>query len=339
MNDIEVHFIVGPHRSGTTYLQTLIGAMPGVASGVETHFFCRVKPYVLELAKTKKNKILFSDIRRGIEAIIYPREVVEIDWDFIEVNWLTSGWCGVFKSLIYSSFITSGSKSASVWIEKTPSHLMWIEEIQMCFSKAKFLVMYRDPRAIAVSFLKHLSHPTLCNRLSWLKKEVKYLHHFWGVISKYKDGPLQSSNFLFVRYEDLFEKPLVKLREICSFLNIEYSHPNHEALSNTVATIISAGETHKSENKIFDRTDRNIIPWSQKVTFIERIYIELSLLSITSKYGYKSNYPLYVFSERIVKIVLKFINLIIPNWKSETVGDELLNQYVTKFPPYSNMRS
>ena len=62
----KIHFIVGPHRSGTTFLQTLLGCMPDVATGLETHFFCRVRPYLLEIKK-KKGYLSFSDIRIAIE--------------------------------------------------------------------------------------------------------------------------------------------------------------------------------------------------------------------------------------------------------------------------------
>ena len=50
-----------------------MGCMPEVATGLETHFFCRIRPYLLEI-KRKKGILSFSDVRIAIEKIMFKEE-------------------------------------------------------------------------------------------------------------------------------------------------------------------------------------------------------------------------------------------------------------------------
>ena len=138
LKEKKIYFIVGPHRSGTTFLQTLLGCMAGVATGPETHFFCRIKPYLMEIKK-QKDIISTSDIFTAIENIMLKQERKLSDVKAIENGWKEGGWAGLFFSLISSTFFSVSSSTSPVYIEKTPGHLMYISEISREIPKAKFV--------------------------------------------------------------------------------------------------------------------------------------------------------------------------------------------------------
>lgn len=103
--------------------------------------------------------------------------------------------------------------SKSRWIEKTPYHIYYIERIKQFYPDAKFIINYRDPRAVVASWLKKDSNKTLLGvTQTWnrVANEIQYI----------KERNL--ANVYFMKYEALISDPEKILREICEFLEIEY---------------------------------------------------------------------------------------------------------------------
>jgi hypothetical protein len=99
------------------------------------------------------------------------------------------------------------------WIEKTPYHIYFLERILEFYPNAKFIVNYRDPRAVVASWLKKDSNKTVLGVIaSWNKvaKQISALQQ--------KNIP----NIYFMKYENLISNPELVLKEICEFLGEEY---------------------------------------------------------------------------------------------------------------------
>jgi len=79
--DSIIHFIVGPHRSGTTYLQTLLGCMPKISTGVETHFYCRIRPYLENLSELRRGPVDFDDLKTAVTQIMFHGNADKLDWN------------------------------------------------------------------------------------------------------------------------------------------------------------------------------------------------------------------------------------------------------------------
>jgi hypothetical protein len=99
------------------------------------------------------------------------------------------------------------------WIEKTPYHIYYIKRILEFYPNARFIVNYRDPRAVVASWLKKDNNKTVLGvTSSWNKvaNEILFLQQ--------ENIP----NIYFMKYEDLISNPEETLKEICSFIGEEY---------------------------------------------------------------------------------------------------------------------
>jgi len=99
------------------------------------------------------------------------------------------------------------------WIEKTPYHIYYIEKILEFYPNARFIVNYRDPRAVVASWLKKDANKTVLGvTSSWNKVANEIL------LLQQKNIP----NVYFMKYENLIGNPEKTLKEICSFIEEEY---------------------------------------------------------------------------------------------------------------------
>lgn len=181
MSNLPIHFIVGPHRSGSTYLQTTLASLPDIGTCSETHFFCRVLPYLRKFKEMRRKSIRFSDLRNAIIRIMFLGDDKIDFWDELEKSF----FCGSYKDLF--SCLVEGlsykiNPNARVLIEKTPSHLFFVDDIRRTYPTSKIIVIVRDPRNIATSMLRFLPNLTQVDRWRYLFSEIKYLHQCFAKI-------------------------------------------------------------------------------------------------------------------------------------------------------------
>ncbi len=139
----------------------------------------------------------------------------------------------------------SGCERACV---KFPVDVGHVPELLQWFPDCKIIHITRDPRAVAMSktndpsgtAIKIMQHP----RLAWLIRKLSV----WFVIAQYWRTARvhrrfrQLSNYKLFRYEDLLAEPEKTLKDLCKFIEVEFSqellHPEtgvhlHQASSLT----------------------------------------------------------------------------------------------------------
>jgi hypothetical protein len=138
--------------------------------------------------------------------------------------------------------IIDGLGSGEFFIEKTPSHALYIPEIKQLFPDSKIINMIRDPRAVVASLLAAArswgadwapSDPGLAASM--------WVQHVQAVRESAKT--LASSEFCEVRYEELWQSPKEILRDLAKFLGLSWNdHSISEAvLSNRPEVIETRG--------------------------------------------------------------------------------------------------
>jgi hypothetical protein len=105
-------------------------------------------------------------------------------------------------------------RNASIVGEKTPSHSLHLDALAEAFPRARFLILVRDPRAVAASW----------HRASWSKHSTVQIAETW---SRYRRAARRAmrrmdSRCLEVAYEDLVSKPTQILEQICAFLGTDF---------------------------------------------------------------------------------------------------------------------
>lgn len=227
-------FICGHPKSGTSLLRSLLDSHPQlVVYPEETYFFRRVLPQttgashekVKELARRSFLNIFRWDRQgshplqerfpgRDYSSISYERVVEAFDQRFDD----SGGGAG---EMLSSGILAFGDASRGLisdtarWVEKTPYNELFSEAIFGLWPKARCLHVYRDPRDNYASYrVKHPEWWPETFAYSWRRSTSR------GIRNHSNFGP---DRYMSLRYEDLVRDPDAVMREVCSFLLIEFS--------------------------------------------------------------------------------------------------------------------
>ena len=198
-------FLVGAPRSGTTILQSLLAAHPEIISFPESKFFHYLlyEDFAANLS-TRLASFLRDEINR-------PELLNDFD-DNQNVENKASWFVRILDSLAME-------ENKSIWLEKTPEHLYFIEDIQSLIPDAKFIHILRNGMDTIASMYE------ATRNFTDLWGGVWDLEH---CIERWKDAMLTShkyvdnSRHILVKYEELIDNKNVVLADICNFIGIEY---------------------------------------------------------------------------------------------------------------------
>ncbi len=209
-------FIVGCPRSGTTVLAATLNAHSKILVTTETHFFNNIskQPYLkADITRVSLNKF-FKEER--IIDFINANKINE--QKFIE-KYLSqkTGQNKEDKALIFDLLMQEALANSSKErvCEKTPQHMLCVNEILETYPKAKILHIVRDGRDTVNSLLKMPWRPEglLNNTRYWLQYT---LHGLKAEINLPRD------RFFTVHFEDFLKKPEETLKFVCDFLDEDF---------------------------------------------------------------------------------------------------------------------
>ncbi|RHX91177.1 hypothetical protein DLM76_18620 [Leptospira yasudae] len=300
-------FVSGMFRSGTTFFARLLNKTKEVSFASDP-FFAVFKEFRNTLSKEKAHQldpnapledyyfeesknVFFHSLQNKslselkIPDLAYLKEFTEnssrpysellskrIPEIFAETygEFLKKGSDLILKS--YGSKQVAGFKE--VWANEFVPHI-----IDLFGDQAKIIQIVRDPRAIVVSnFYSEGRYPLLFLGRQWRK--LASLSYYYS--KKYK-------NVLNIKYEDLIGSPEKTIRELCSFLEIEF----HPSLLDT--NDIKDGNNQKwSQNSTFQEkssegfNQKSINRWVEKINPTSRKAIEFLTYPEMKLWGYSS---------------------------------------------------
>lgn len=215
-------FIVGPGRSGTTLLRSLLSAHSRIAVTPETHFMAHAEGRGLERGAPADFEtfwsgytswVRFADL--GVDAQ-RCRQIIEEQGE--------KTFESVFRAVLRAYAEKAGKSRVG---EKTPGHTRFLAHLLGWFPDAQVLVMQRDPRAVVASQLKT---PYVQKRMAAASNgrhviagrrahEVAFYADNWRIVyeerlAPWKDDPRVHT----VRYEELVQDPEREVRAVCDFL-------------------------------------------------------------------------------------------------------------------------
>lgn len=241
-------FIVGYIHTGTSLLKTILRRNPAVwAAAGETHFF-------QDLAKIKRRFPDLTDegIRRDF--IIFLIKLVYLgnkqamwhgdEWapaDFglndTQLNGMLTTMAGVNEhEALFGMVIDQLAANAdkSFWIEKTPEHVYYLDQLLHYLPDARVIELVRDPRAtLASRKLRQTGDEWLDTKESKESLQVDRMTNYdllldammWKeAINAARDARRKRpQNIITIRYEDLVTNPVHVVQRICEFTGLEYS--------------------------------------------------------------------------------------------------------------------
>lgn len=198
-------FLVGAPRSGTTILQSLLAAHPKIISFPESKFF----HYLLsEQFSANLPSRLESFLRDEIK-----RPELFHDFDASQNTETKAAWfVGVLDSL-------AAEQNQDIWLEKTPEHIYFIEDIQGLLPDSKFIHILRNGMdTIASMYEATRSFNDLWGGV-W---DLEHCIERWkyAVLTSHKY--VNNSNHIFVKYEELVDNKTQILERVCNFIGIDY---------------------------------------------------------------------------------------------------------------------
>jgi len=223
-------FIVGCPRSGTTWLQKLLSCHPKIRSGQETHLFTfHISPQLREWREHLDPKY-----RGGIGLGCYFTEE-----EFLRI--LKEYLVRLFQPMI--GMLQPGE----IFVEKTPSHALFISDILALLPEARIIHVLRDPRDTVASLMAASgtwgsawapNHPRDAAR--W------WVEHVTAVERSRANIP--NGQFHQIRYEELHSTPEGVLSGCATFLGLKWEEEalrkaidSNDAKQNNKGTPIKLG--------------------------------------------------------------------------------------------------
>ncbi len=213
----QVVLIVGPPKTGTTWLAAALGGHPQAAVSYETH----AANHLLPLLRNALRVFSASRARWGswadgepdaADAIALCRQA--IDRILIRAVRADSRWNA-----------NSSAQPAAI-IEKTPTHALHVEELATLYPAAKFICCTRDVRDSAVSAWGHFAAKGWVDRPDFEGWALHYAREIWAPClraARTAGARLGADQYAEIEYSDHKRDPAGEIRRLLRFIEIDDS--------------------------------------------------------------------------------------------------------------------
>ena len=241
-------FVVGPSRSGTTMMQTILNRHPAVALAPETHYFDDLRPRVGGgplAAMRPEDRDRCLDYFRALASRPYGKGGDPARSPLSRAELLARAEArggtadAAFEVFCRMRGARDRAAEAAIWGEKTPRHVFRLAEIFATYPQARALAMIRDPRAAVVSYRDwqyrggyggletkpgfqaaleadydraRLSYHIVLSTLMWRAT----VNTAYDATARF--GP---ERVRLLRYEDFVANPEVELAGLCAWIGLE----------------------------------------------------------------------------------------------------------------------
>lgn len=238
-------FLVGSPRSGTTLLQTILTAQLQLFTVKETHFF--------------RNLHRWRPIR-WLDRLSLDQRRVDAAFRFLTSNNELAGgyhW-GTVRSLsdacrLLDHILSSEARhrSCAGWLEKTPEHMFFVDEIRRTVPEARFVHILRNgPDVVASLYDAKVKYPEHWGWLGTVDNMVRLYNRYVNV----SRSNLGRSDTFLIRYDDLIETNGDMLRKLETFLGVDRGSMSFERVASYRSDIVRPEELWKvrDEKRLVD---------------------------------------------------------------------------------------
>lgn len=250
-------FIVGCGRSGTTLLKSILSAHPKVFVAPETFYFKSVKKKIKEYGGSPWKA---ADLWWLHDAGINSKTLQQ----FAEIR-MAQGHS--HDAIVFGSIMDFHAAQHPDCLigEKTPSHVKYVDEIRAIYPAAKFIHLYRDPRAVFSSYKKiEVGSRFLADVMAEWKTAANVM---------YENS--DHENYFSLQYEQLVESPVDTLKQICDFLALEWTDAVLQFHSRADPGFAPEQKHHKNTRKPLFKS--SVDSWRRDLSPTEIALIEWSV--------------------------------------------------------------
>ena len=254
-------FVLGNHRSGTTWLANQLCLHPEVA-GVQhddhhgihesAYFSCIVGRY-----GDLREKTNFVELVEVLAASDYCR-IAGISKEFLFELWPTS-YEDLFRSLMDAFARRSHAK---YWVEKTPAHTEYVEDLARAYPDAYFVGVRRDLPSVVASSLNMDRHRSISTqavaRLKLMLTVSLRWTYFNRLLENFAD---RSERMLFLTYEEMRSDLPGVMERICEHIDA----PFHAGLLESEFAANTSFESRGARDDALGKTERRVLALSEVI--------------------------------------------------------------------------
>jgi hypothetical protein len=270
-------FIVGVPRSGTTLLAAMLAAHSRLSCGTETRFFhhlSRVNPADLYDSETWPHTAVDFIFSLNLVDIPVP-EHYKISHQQLE-DYLSSQQPGIPSILaaLTEQFMLREGKQR--WIEKSPEHTLYVNDIRRYFPDSPIIRIVRDPRDAAISQVKAPWGPP-----DFLEALIQYRKYERASAAFFNTDP----DSYTVYYENLLESPEIEIKKICSFIGESYEAQMLNTSESADNLVTARDSWHRIVHKPIDASRIGV--WKRELSLENKRLAEAFIGDLLHSHGYE----------------------------------------------------
>ncbi|HEY0198232.1 MAG TPA: sulfotransferase [Rhodanobacter sp.] len=232
-------FIVGCPRSGTTLVQALLARHPDVLTLPETAFFeclhdglewrwgdCGARPRRHRL----RHRLGFAH-KRARNKLTFLRHALPGEPRFWRPSRRTAGCARQFVAMLDGCAEAAG---CSMWIEKTPYHLLYIPEIERQVPEARFVHVIRSGEDVLASVADANMR---FDRNNAFGGGTMHWSRRWNRAARMHLAYSGRAQHHFIFLEDLIANANGEWRRLCAFLDLDADAELDESCTQTVTDL------------------------------------------------------------------------------------------------------
>lgn len=263
-------FLLSLPRSGSTLLQRVLATHTKVATAAEPWFLL---------------PLVYATRKNGVVATYNHTVAVEAFEDFLykmpgeqESYWLE------VRRMALALYKNIGTETETHFLDKTPRYHLIIDELQQIFPEAKFVILWRNPLAIAASMMEtwsdgkwnlHRFEIDLYNGLHNLANAVRFA----------------DKRFYTLKFEDFVVNPYEEYAHLLEFLELDLDTNGIHNFSNVIFDGRMGDPTGITRYKSIDSAANEIWPKSLSNPWRKywaRKYIDTIGADVLELMGYSS---------------------------------------------------
>jgi Sulfotransferase family len=200
-------FILGRHRSGTTWLSNILASLPEIYVPThERHDGVHESAFFSHLVRFCNHGRTESDLRE-IKRLFESSDFFALTGLTEGPEILGQGPAGYFRSVMEAAARNHGAR---FWLEKSPAHTLHAKFLAAAFPDARFFAVVRDYRAVVASNVHAFGEP----RSAW-----SWFRH--SLVSAVYEKVLARNRVPVVRYESLLSDYAGTVLSLLASLGIE----------------------------------------------------------------------------------------------------------------------
>ncbi|MCB0064991.1 MAG: sulfotransferase [Caldilineaceae bacterium] len=229
-------FLVGCPRSGTTLLQSMLAAHSAIASFPESHFLL-IASRSRRARWMRKIGLVAPEMRQHLRQFLHEVGHPEL---LPPMTYRLQPFIRQFAHILDQLTVVQGK---SIWLEKTPGHLYYINDFANAIPNARFIHLIRNGADVVASLYEVTNqYPAQWGHGYTIEQCVK----MWNRTVRLSMGYVGNTNHHIVRYEQLLAQPEAVLGDLCRFIGVPFETTMRVAHHNVAPQLIAPYESWKS---------------------------------------------------------------------------------------------